>query len=193
MTQPTDLTTLAAYKQWGGVTGSTDDALLGRLISAASLFILGYLNTNIAQQTYNERRDGWGGVEMPLLYGPVASVSSLVINGQTIPASPDGIAAGYIIFPSSADGITAGLVLAGGYRFTRGRGNVFITYVAGFATTPLDVEQACLELVELRYKQRGRSDVQSKTLQGEVISYKLDAMSDSIIQGLDNYRRVAPV
>lgn len=185
MTAATDLTTLVNYKQWGGVTGTTDDALLGRLITSVSLFILGWINDNIASQTYNERRGGWGGDEMPLAHGPIVSVTSLTIDGQTIPASPDGIAYGYVQ-------VKGGLKLIG-YRFNRGHGNVFVTYVAGYATTPPDVEQACIELVELRYKQKGRSDVTSKVLQGEQITWKLDAMSDSIMQALSNYKRVAPV
>ena len=56
-----DLTTLANVKGWLGVTATTDDALLSRLISAASDYVQTWLNRTIATQTYSETRDGSGG------------------------------------------------------------------------------------------------------------------------------------
>ena len=51
-----DHTTLANAKQWLGISSDTDDALLSRLISAASPFIETYLNRSLGSQVYVEVR-----------------------------------------------------------------------------------------------------------------------------------------
>jgi hypothetical protein len=69
-----DLTTLANVKGWLGVTATTDDALLTRLISAASDYVQKWLNRTIAVQPYTETRDGTGGYVLPLSNYPVSAV-----------------------------------------------------------------------------------------------------------------------
>jgi hypothetical protein len=88
-------TTLANVKQWLDISGSGDDALIGRLIISASTFIDSFINRKLLRTTYSER---WNGNDRDILnfqQYPATAVSSLVVNGTTVDASPDGIAAGY--------------------------------------------------------------------------------------------------
>jgi gp6-like head-tail connector protein len=58
-----DLTTLADVKAWlntTGTFGTTDDALLTRLITAASQFLKNWLSRDIVLTNYTELRDGVG-------------------------------------------------------------------------------------------------------------------------------------
>jgi len=185
-----DLTTLADVKAWlqtgQAAFPTTDDALLTRLVSAASQYIQTWLNRQIASADYLEIRDGTGGQRLQFACFPVTAVLSLTIDGQDVPAAPSFTAAGYR-FSSTQLSIR-------GYRFKRGAQNVVIAYTAGYSTTPPEVAQACIELVSLRYRGRTRIGEISRSLGGaETVSYAQKDMSDATKTLLQQYRLVAPI
>lgn len=185
-----DLTTLADVKAWLQTGQSTfpitDDALLTRLITAASQYIQTWLNRKIALADYVETRDGTGGQTLQFGCFPVAAVLSLAIDEQTIPLSTTTCAAGY--------SFSATQLAVRGYTFNRGVQNVVVAYTAGYATTPLDIAQACIELVALRYRERTRIGEVSRSLGGaETVSYSQKDMSDGTRTLLQQYRLVAPI
>src|SRR5579875_3868416 len=99
-----DLTTLANVKSYLSppLTTTADDALLSRLITAASQFIESWLNRTIASAAYTDTRNGTGGTRLFLRNRPVTAVSSLTIDGVAIAASdPPPLAAGYLFDHSS--------------------------------------------------------------------------------------------
>ena len=132
-----DLTTPANVKAWQSppLTTTGDDAVITRLITAASRFILNELQRPIlSSQLYTEQRDGEGGVAMVLRQWPVTSIAALTIDGiATAPAAAGGRLPGWVL--ESWDGWSAGqpqkLSLIGG-RFTRGVQNVVVSYAAGY-------------------------------------------------------------
>ena len=93
-----DLTTLADVKAWlqtgQSAFPATDDALLTRLITAASQYIQTWLNRQIALQDWIEVRDGIGNalgpgeVRYQFAAFPVSAVSLVVVDGLTIPPIP---------------------------------------------------------------------------------------------------------
>jgi hypothetical protein len=186
-----DLTTLADVKAWLQ-TGqnpfpATDDALLTRLIAAASEFVQNWLGRQIASADWLEMRDGTGGQLLAFANIPVTAILSLSIDGLMIPpASADGgFGAGYIFTPTE-------LALRG-YVFTRRPQNVIVTYTAGCAATPPDIAQACIELVCLRYRERTRIGEVSKSLGGgETVTFSQKDMPDAVKTLLSQYRAVAP-
>ena len=182
-----DLTTLANVKAWMALPpeNTDDDALLNRLVKSASEFIQTWLNRSFASQDYNEARDGTGGARMMFADYPVTAVSSVVVDGLAIPASPDEIQPGYYFDKTS--------IMLAGYVFGRGMNNVKMTYTAGYAATPPEIEQACIEMISLRYKERDRIGHQSKSLAGETVTFFIKDMPDSVRTILNNYRKVAPV
>jgi hypothetical protein len=186
-----DLTTLGDVKAWLQ-TGqnpfpATDDALLARLVTAASQFIQAWLGRRIAVSDWLEIRDGGGGQRLAFANFPVLAVLSLTIDGLAIPPAPaDGrFAAGYVFSPTE-------LVLRG-YVFTRRAQNVVVSYTAGYEATPPELAQACIELVCQRYRERSRIGEVSKALgNGETVSFSQKDMSDDIRTALSPYRAVAP-
>jgi hypothetical protein len=183
-----DLTTLATLKQWlpgagGSLQSVADDALLTRLITAASQFIQTYVAFEFALLPYTELRDGGGGQKLAFAAVPVAAVSSVIIDGAAIPLSSGPLAPGYA-FSSTM------LYLRGAYCFTPGFQNIALAYTAGYATTPPEIEQACIALVALRYRERDRVGLASKTLAGETVSYTAKDMPPDVESILDQYRRI---
>src|SRR5690348_1221403 len=160
-----DLTTLANVKAWFSppLATTTDDTLLTRLISAASQYIQSWLGRQIASQNYTETRDGAGGRKLVLGNAPVTAVATLSIDGIAIPLASGPSAAGYLF--------SATTIYLQSYLFTPGYQNVAVAYTAGYAVTPPELEQACIELVALRYKERDRIGQISKNLSGETISF----------------------
>lgn len=178
-----DLTTLAKAKEWLNVTSATDDALLTRLVSAASDYIQTWLNRTIASGGYTETRDGNGGATMLFANYPVTSVAAVLVDGLAVPASTGPGVPGYVFNATK-------IVMRGAYRFTDDVQNVTMTYTAGFSAVPNEIEQACLELVGLRYKERDRIGIISKGLAGETINYTQKDFSDAITTTLTNYKKV---
>src|SRR5690348_5770161 len=187
-----DLTTLADVKAWlqsgEGVFPDSDDLLLIRLITAASRFIETWLMRPIALVDWREVRDGTGGRHLVLANFPVVAVSSLSIDGMTIPPAPSdgGSGTGYVPTPT-------GLHLRG-YVFSRRTQNVIVTYTAGYAAVPPDIAQACIELVCQRYRERTHIGEVSGAVSGiETISYSQRDMSADVKLLLTQYRAVVPV
>jgi hypothetical protein len=186
-----DLTTLADVKGWlrtgQDAFPDTDDALLARLITAASQFIQSWLGRQIAPGDWQEVRDGTGGQQLAFANFPVSAVLSLSIDGIVIPPAPSdgGYGAGYVFTPTE-------LALRG-YLFTRRAQNVIVSYTAGYQATPPDIAQATIELVAMRYLERTHIGEVSRALGGaETVSYSTQDMSDDVKLALSQYRIVAP-
>lgn len=180
-----DLTTLANLKGWLNLTATGDDALLGRLVTAASAFVENWLGRAVGLTAYGETRDGTGGTTLAFAVTPVVGVTALTIDGNPIRPSPDGIAPGYVFSPSR-------LALIGG-GFRRGLANVLLGYQAGYAAVPPEIEQAVIELAALRYRERDRIGLVSKGLAGETTSFAQKDMPADVATALQRYRKVVPL
>ena len=70
-----------------------------------------------------------------------------------------------------------------GYGFNRGMANVMVSYTAGFATVPLEIEQACIELIAFRYREAQRVGMSSKGMLGETTSFIVRDVPPSVATG----------
>jgi hypothetical protein len=138
-----DLAALADVKAWlagsSGI-GSSDDALIARLITDVSGAITAYLGRPaLTPHLFVERLDGNGKTRLYLRHYPVLAVSSMVIDRASIAAAPAPAAGaawakGYLV--ESWDGLPPGRpqALDVFYTFYRnGRQNVLVDYTAGYA------------------------------------------------------------
>jgi len=186
---PTQLVTLSNAKAWFATSGtplpSTDDALLTRLILACSGAIEAWLNRTIAATNYTWTGAGTGSSRLLLPNYPVQSVASLTVDGVAVLPS-----AGYGLAGYAFDEF--GLWRIGGV-FTRGVRNVVVTYNAGFATVPPEIEQACIATVALRYRERERIGHASKSLAGETVAFTIVDFPAEVKTLLRNYRKVVPL
>jgi hypothetical protein len=140
-----DLAVLADVKTWlsgsSGI-GSSDDALLARLVTDVSGAIAAYLGRpSLTPRAFFERLDGDGKTRMFLRRYPALQVNSLVIDNLAVAAAvPPAAGApclnGYLLEPW--DGLPPGrpqsLDLFGTAYF-RGRQNIVVSYTAGYAVT----------------------------------------------------------
>lgn len=179
------LTTLANAKQYlalGTSIGATDDPLLTRLITAVSQFIETCCNRTFASQSYNEVRNGNGARAMAFRQTPVTAVASVTVDGVAIAARTDVNGSGY----SFDDQV----LYLDGYGFGRGKQSVVLSYTAGYASIPYDLEQAAIMLVSLAYKGRDRIGVTGKGIGPEHISYMVGKLRADVQTTIQQYSRV---
>jgi hypothetical protein len=190
--QTDDLCELQDVKDYlfrgGGNQTVADDNLLTRLITAASEWIRQETSRNYAAGNYTETRSGQGGRILFLRNPPANAVSSLYIDGAEIPARNNSVTA------YGQNGYTFGddKIVLTGYSFNRGIDNIQITYSIGNNTTFPDIEQVCVEMVSLTYREIDRLGHASKVLGGEQVSFDLKALSNRSRETLDHYKSPIP-
>lgn len=180
-----DLTSTDAVKAWLNISGNSDDALLDKLVSRGSQFIRTYCQRDFLSQAYADTFDGRDTSRIAFPNYPVTAVASVTIDGTAIPARPSALGSGYVFSPT--------MLSLSGFSFTRGFGNVVVAYTAGFATVPPDLEQACVELIAFKYRERDRIGHQSKTLGGETVAFYIGDMPKPVQTVLETYKKVVPV
>lgn len=165
-----DLTELAAVKDWLAIkpTDTTQDQRLAALITSTSAdFLRATARPDLLAADYTEPRRGDGGTMLALRHWPVNSIAALTIAGSTVQASPDGFQAGFRLDVS--EGLdperATQLYLVGGLSFTD-TAAVAVTYNAGYAAVPADIDQAVCEWVAARSRSRAGTDLKSSRMAG---------------------------
>lgn len=187
-----DLTTIGNVKAYAQITDNASDAVLSRLISAFSAWFLNQVNRGaLISATYTEQRNGQGGDSLTTINWPIQSVTSLSVDGNAIPASPGPNQFGYFF-----DSYTVWIVAPGGCgsrgsrsRFTRGRGNVQIVYQAGYATVPLDIEQAVIDQVLFTFRRQPNLGTVSQQMNGiTTVSFSQKDLAPGVSLVVENYK-----
>jgi hypothetical protein len=172
-----DLTTLAAVKDWLGLAVSGDDMKLARLISAVSAFIQSWINRQLVSASYTETRDGTGTRRLALANYPVTAVASVTLDGVTLPSYQ-------YVWTSTASSSRAGFSAAARITWSS-------PTPPGYSTVPMDIQQACIDLVALRYQRAAAVTSRARRRQNETVIYAGDAdMPASIAGVLQQYKRV---
>lgn len=176
------LASLDLVKRVGRIRDAADDRLLTELIEGATSRIQQLTQRRLFEATQVEVRDGHGRPSMMMRERPVSAVSSVRINGAEVPARVSYGQAGF--FHDTASVHLSGRV------FTAGMGNVEITYTAGYASIPWDLQVACAEMVIERLKGIDRLGISSKSLAGEHISYMDGSAPPTALSVIETYRSV---
>ena len=171
-----DLCKLDDVKAWLDLKTQDADPVLVRLIVGVSAHIESWLSRPIADQVITDVFSGHGGAVQLLRGFPIISVASVVVDGTTLA-------------PSTYTFTEDSVILSTG-TFTRGRGNITITYTAGFVAIPADIEQAAIEVVAIRFKERGRIGITTQALAGGNTSYAREEFPPHIKALLMQWRRV---
>jgi len=191
-----DLTTVANFQYWLGSSNvnENDASQQQRLITSVSEYIQNWIGRTISAQPYTLIRDGNGGSKIVLPHYPVQSVTLVQIYDYIVPQTTDPTIAGWFLNPTSGCvSLIGGCYSRYGYNFVRGIQNVMIQYIAGYTSTPNDLEQACLELAGLRWKEKSRIGEVSKSIAGEVITFSQKDMPASVRTILEKYKEVIPL
>ncbi len=162
------------------------DTLLARLITAASNAVCVYTGRQgFDVESYSELYDGRSRPFIVLRQWPAITVSSVFVSAQFEQPPVQ-------LEPPVAGGGAQRLLLEHGF-FPYGVSNVTVTYSAGYAATPGDVEQAVIELVGERFRARERIGLTAKGLGGqETTSFSAKPFNDTIAALLAPYRRICP-
>lgn len=160
-------------------------------IAAASSYLTQKIGRPAWSATYTERLSGDGGRNLETTYWPITSVASVYIDDtlQTVIDSTDSVDSGEDLYLPPH-----GLWIEhrdGG--FPEGRGNVLITYTAGFVVIPEALQQAAAMVAALLLAERGLLGLGSKTLGPEQIQAVVRNPKDyQVIQGaVDAFSRRA--
>jgi hypothetical protein len=164
----------------------TQDVLLARIVSAASEFFRQQTSRNVyVSAPVTEVRHGrFGQRYITLRESPVTAVASLSIDGTVATVSPDPRSPGY--------GFDADGVFLRGLSFTDGFSNIAISYTAGYATLPSDVEDAVIDLAATRYQRRTHVDEVSRALSASgstTVSFSQKDISAYAQTVIDKYSR----
>lgn len=120
-----DLTTAANVKTYLGITGTSDDALIARIVSAVSARIESHCGRTLTTATYtSEYYDSIGDTRIVPKNVPVTTLTTVVENGTTLSAS-DYASDGYTITRLSNGAVVA---------WASGERVIALTYTAGLGT-----------------------------------------------------------
>lgn len=155
-----NLTTLTAVKEFLNIKETSEDALIERLIQAASSFIEIYCNRIFASAVYTETFDGNNANYHVCLNSPVTAYLGEFDAGCV-----------YGLFP-------------------KGRRNCTIIYTAGYLIVPPELEQACIYLVGIKYKSREHIDISTKSMGGENTTYISTEIPNAVKWTLARYSSV---
>jgi len=180
-----DLTSVDAVKAYLGVNADAvyDDTVIGSLVTACSKYVQTWMNRQILTNVYSDTLNGNGKHFMVLQEFPVAEVLSVNIGGRDIPKSNGLTEPGFFMNDRA-------VYLRHGIVFERGVGNVSISYRAGYDKCPVDLAQAVVEMVALRYRERDRIGHASKTLGGETVAFTITDFPVQVRTILNNYKQV---
>lgn len=192
-----DLTELSDVKDELGVKDGTSDTILQRYISSASLAAMQYCNRTFAVETLSEQffadhpnRMVRGGVKpLQLSRWPLIAGSTIVTEDSTLLVENTD----YLV--DKTNGQLTRLDASGLSVYWHPL-PLTVVYSAGYATIPLDVEDAIIRMVTRRFASKGRDpNLKQQNVPGVIeqswwISTGTDSgnMSPDITDMLDNYR-----
>ena len=165
-----DLTTLAKVRgymrgEFATASYTMHDAELTRLIAVVSADVRSRTDRALdyPAASHTDRFDGDGSQRVHLRNVPVATLTSVTVDGSPVPLQTVSTGDGYYL-----DGNEVQLV---GYTFTAGIGNCSIAYTAGAALVPADLEQAVIQLVALAFTDGDHIGQSQKTINGDNVTW----------------------
>lgn len=212
--------TIPTFNDAGGTTqeGPSDPQLewedVGNSISVVAQEIIDGLSQAIywacgrtvpmltAPTQFTETYNGSGSDVLYLINAPIVSVASLSISGVSFAQSTGYGAAGWYVQQDQKSialrsGGTGFPFPGGGYpsvpyRFARGRGNVLITYTAGYSGCPPDIYLLVLKQATIFLNKRLREDEGSHMIPASgQTNYRSWAMEPEVLRMLQPYTRTA--
>ena len=206
-------------------TVTTSDVLLSVLITQASLYIMNRTGVGVTPAggvpmtspftslvALSEWYDGTGTSRQFVRTPPINTVSAVIISGTAVPAYSTPNSWGYVVDDGGASialigggvfrgasvypgGAWSGGGFSGGPFFAPGVHNVNIQYTAGYAVTPYDLSQACVELVGYTARKRNWIGQRSQALPagGGTVSYVTWEVPPMVEMVIRSYTRMALV
>ncbi len=201
-----DLTTIGNLEAWLKTELTDDEKVTAQdCITAASIYWLAKTGREavdgvspfVQPVTYDEWYDGPGNARLFVRNTPLRSVTSLQVNGVTVPESTAFGIRGYVI-----DNARKSLVIRSGGStrqtyggFAEGCQNVHLVSVCGFDRVPFDVVEKATIQVAVNFRRRQWIDQSSQAMANGAgtVSYRSWEIPPDVATVLDFYSRTAIV
>lgn len=166
-------------------TDTSRDVLLQDLTKRLSAWVEQYCDRKFAKGTYTEQHDGDGTDVLTVAHWPIISVASLYDDPDRLFGAGTLIApADYVIYKDQ------GKIQLDGLVFARGLQNVKVTYDAGYAEIPPDLQQAVCELIADRFRNKEHQGLRSLSVGAYSIGFTEAELPEEVRAVLDGYRRI---
>jgi hypothetical protein len=184
-----NLTTAARVQHIRPLGDNTDVlARLADCLAAASAWFEGATGP-ILTASYTERLSGGLSTALKLSHKPCTAVASLTVDGTTwhVLTSATADTGQEVFLPSHGMWLETR-----GYLWPKGSGNILITYTAGYAAVPEDIQQSVALLTLLLMEESNRLGVGAKTLGAEQINLVVRNAKDYqfITDTINGYGRI---
>ena len=184
------LATLADVKSALGVDSAetADDAKYQRLIRDASATIAGYCQRQFRVLDYQERYDGDGSPLLRLRHTPIVSVQSLSIDGTVVPSTDYSVYDEFLQCVNEAD--YSARLRTSGRIFPEGTLNVLVSYSAGYAVVPAEINHACVLQVSYLMNTLTRQGIvnEGNTTAGVQTSFSEGTLAPAVRSICNRYR-----
>lgn len=181
-----DLVTLIEAKQWLQITKVTYDDLINVIIPKASQFVESFTKRVFTSGTYKQIYDGTGDYELEVDYWPITSITVLSMSlDKENKEYSDAITANEIMIQKG------GIVEMFDTKFNKGRRNIYLEYVAGYATIPEDIKQVVLDLIYKKFMdiEKKRVGLSVKNVMSENVSYIFEDLNRENRKTLKGYEK----
>lgn len=198
MPDATELVSAADLKTFLAITSSTLDAKLAAVKTDIEAMVKTYCGRDflVPSTPYTEYYDGDGSQQLIVNQRPVISVASIYIDssclfesGSLVPNLNSGSPAELI---SSQRKLNSGIIELFSYAFQRGRRSVKITYSAGYATVPADLQRAVKLICAKAWKTQDLQMIGqiSQQVGDKTVTYEPDSWPKEAAEILGRYRRI---
>jgi hypothetical protein len=194
-----DLTTVADVKTWLGIADANADAILGRMVSAASSwFYNATARSVLVSAAVTEVKNGADTTEIFPREFPITAVASLTIDGIAIPVSTGPTVAGYTADSGYSIALRGGTSMVGSFSavpfvFSRGYSNIVYNYTAGYAGGSLElgeIAQAVIELVAQKWARRSHTDQIAQGLGQQSLTFSQKDIPAEVQTVIDRFERL---
>jgi len=179
------IATLAQFKQYLGITGTSQDTILQLLIDSSNSMINSYIGRIIEADDYIEYVNGNAQREILLQNYPVNTLTSIEKNIWDLETPVWEIVepTWYKLSPKEWK-----IFLV--YPLTRGFQNYKITYNAWYDPVPAELTLASLKIASKYYNTRTSDGVASESVNGDSISFETTEIPSDVLVILNNYRDI---
>jgi len=131
-----NLTTLANVKSYLSITTTNQDALIPQLIARESSLVEAWCGRQFGPVSHTAKKlNGNGSKKLVLPDNPILTVSAVFVLGSAVPASPDGVQAGFM-FDDTCVYLVGGIAsMSWGERFPMVPQSVAVSWTAGYQTS----------------------------------------------------------
>jgi uncharacterized phiE125 gp8 family phage protein len=176
------LTTLPKLKTFLGIDTNDDDDKLYQHLKSADAFFKSETQRTFEQTTYTEYYDGDGSDELFIDHYPIISVTSIYddldrdYEAEDVFEDDD-----YMIYEDQ------GMIKLDDTYFQDGSKNVKITYSAGYAAIPNDIQMAVVQLAAAAYLEAHGTVA---VIEGNECLYKPGLLRKEAQKTINHYRKV---